>query len=303
MPAHLRPACLGKERRVAESDLFQSDLLARVTAAYRDLPGLSGVLLVCSAAGGRADYFSDLDVLCVWDEVLDRPHRYVALRALGEPEHTSPQLLRFERLELDRLRLGSRETEFINVGLPVLEQLVEQVVDRLEIERYGPDRYGFWSPLAWLQTGIILLDANGALDTLQRRLEPFPDALASRIIAQQFAALKLPVLYHLHKAAMRGDGLFLHTILDDIIGHVLPALFAFNGRFYPGTRQLAEQLAALPHKPDRLYERLMALCLTAPQFARDLPPAVAAIIHDLAQLFAPWYPDAVPEWALGRRAA
>jgi hypothetical protein len=286
---------------VAESDLFQSDLLARVQETFREAPGLAGLLLIGSAAAGCADYFSDLDLLCIWEESLDRPRRYMALRALGEPEQAAPQLLRFERLELDRLRLGNREAEFVNLALPPLEELVEQVVARLEIDRYQPDRYGFWSPLAWLQTGIVLLDPRGTVATLQRRLNPFPDALAARIIAQQFAALKLPVRYHLYKAAMRGDGLFLHSILDDISGHLLQALFAFNGRFFPGSRGLAEQLTALPHKPDRLYERLTALFMTSAQFARDVLPAVNALIRELARLFAPWYPEAVPAWALAGR--
>jgi predicted nucleotidyltransferase len=298
MPAHPE-----KERCVAESDLFQSDLLLRIETTFRDLPGLAGMLLIGSAAAGRADYFSDLDLLCVWEGELDRPRRYLALRTLGEPDRASPQLLRFERLELDRLRLGSREAEFVNLALPALERLLEQVVDRQEIEHYSPDRYGFWSPLAWLQTGIVLLDPQGTMAALQARLQPLPEALAAKMIAQQFAALKLPVLYHLQKAAMRGDGLFLHTILDDITGHLLQALFAFNGRFYPGSRQLAEELATLPLKPDRLYERLTALILTAPQFARDLLPAVNALLRDVAQLCAPWYPEAVPAWALGGRAA
>jgi len=286
---------------VAESDLFQSELLARIQETFQDVPGLAGMALIGSAATGCADYFSDLDLLCVWQEVLDRPRRYVALRALGEPEQSSPQLLRFERLELDRLRLGKREVEFVNLALPPLERLIEQVVDNLDVDRYHPDRYGFWSPLGWLQSGIVLLDPHGALAALQGRLEPFPGALAARIIAQQFAALKLPVMYHLYKAAMRGDGLFLHAILDDICGHLLQALFAFNGRFYPGSRRLGEQLATLPYTPDRLYDRLTALTMTAPQFARDLLPPVNALIRELAQLFAPWYPDAVPAWALGSR--
>lgn len=286
---------------MAESDLFQSELLARVRETFQEVPGLTGMLLIGSAAAGCADYFSDLDLLCIWETALDRPRRYVALRALGDREQASPQLLRFERLELDRLHLGTREAEFVNLALPPLEQLVEQVVDRLEIERYQPDRYGFWSPLAWLQSGIVLLDPRGTVATLQGRLTPFPDALAAKIITQQFAALKLPVKYHLYKAAMRGDGLFLHSILDDINGHLLQALFAFNGRFYPGSRGLAEQLTALPHTPDRLYERLSALLMTAPQFARDLLPTVNALIRELAQLFAPWYPEAVPAWALAGR--
>ncbi|HEY8743331.1 MAG TPA: DUF4037 domain-containing protein, partial [Chloroflexota bacterium] len=207
----------------------------------------------------------------------------------------------FERQELDRLRLSNQEVEFVNLTLPPLERLIEQVVDELEVERYHPDRYGFWSPLGWLQSGIVLLDSGGTLAALQGRLQPFPDALAGKIIAQQFASLKLPVLYHLYKAAMRGDGLFLHAILDDISGHLLQALFAFNGRFYTGSRRLSEQLATLPYKPDRLYDRLTALVMTAPQFARDLLPAVSALIRELAQLFAPWYPEAVPAWALGSR--
>ena len=288
---------------MAESDLFQSDLLARIASTFQDVPGLAGMLLIGSAAAGRADYFSDLDLLNVWQGDLDRPRRYLALRTLGEAEQTSPQLLRFERLELDRLRLGNREIEFVNLTLASLDLLVDQVLDRLEITQYRPDRYGFWAPLAWLQAGIVLLDRQGALASLQARLVQFPDALAAKIIGQQFAALKLPVLYHLHKAAMRGDGLFVHAILDDITGHMLQALFAFNGRFYPGSRQLAEQLATLAHKPDRLYERLMALVMTAPQFARDLLPAVTTLLRELALLFEPWYPEAVPAWALGSRAA
>lgn len=288
---------------MAETDLFQSDLLARVTGAFSSLPGLVGILLVGSAATGQADYFSDLDVLCVWEEPLDRPRRYIALRTLGEPERSSPQLLRFERLEMDRLRLGSREVEFLHVTLPTLERLADQVLDQLETERCSPDRYGFWSPLVWLQTGIVLVDSEGRLASLRERARHFPDALALKIIGQQFAALKLPVLYHLHKAAMRGDGVFLHTILDDIIGHLLQAVFAFNGRFYPGTRRLAQELATLRYAPDRLYERLMAMYTTAPQFGRDLPPAVRDLVRDVAQLVMPWYPDAVPAWALGERSA
>lgn len=288
---------------MAETDLFQSDLLARVTAALQDVPGLAGMLLVGSAAAGSADYFSDLDILCLWEEALDRPRRYLALRALGEADRSAPQLLRFERLELDRLRLGNREVELVHIALPSLLRLVEQVLDRQEIERYAPDRYGFWSPLAWLQRGVILEDPNGALASLQLRVQNWPETLASRIITQQFTALKLPALYHLYKAAMRGDGLFLHTILEDVSGHLLQALFAFNGRFYPGTRGLADELTRLSLKPDRLYERLMALYMTAPQFGRDLPPAVQTLIREVAQLLAPWHPDAVPAWALGMREA
>ena len=72
----------------------------------------------------------------------------------------------------------------------------------------------------------------------------------------------------------RADGVFLHAILDDIIGHLLRAVFAFNGRFFPGTRWLAEELAALPAKPDRLYDRLLAILLTAPQLERPRPAAI-----------------------------
>ena len=288
---------------MAETDLFGSELLARLLAALEELPCLSGALLIGSSASGRADYFSDLDLLCLWEEGLDRPRRYPALRALAEPEHTSPQLLRFERLELDRLRLGGREVELVNSTLPAVERLAEAVLDRLEIERDAPDRYGFWAPLAWLQTGIVLRDPSGRLAALQARSRDFPDALARKVIGQQFAALKLPLLYHLHKAAMRGDAVFLHTILDDIAGHLLRAIFAFNGRFYPGTRGLAEELATLRHRPARLDERLTAMLTTAPQFARDIPPALLALVRETARLIEPWYADALPAWSLEAAAA
>ena len=101
---------------------------------------------------------------------------------------------------------------------------------------------------------------------------------------------------------MRGDGLFLHTVLEDLSGHLLRALFAFNGRFFPGTRWLQQELTALPYQPPRLYDRLLALQQTAPQFARDIPPAALAIVRETGQLVSPWFPDAVPAWALTGRS-
>lgn len=282
---------------MAETELFEGALLAPLLAGFAPLPGLAGMLLIGSGARGWADYFSDLDVLCVWDPAPDRPRRYPLLRALAEQERAAPQLLRFERLELDRLRMGRREVELIHLGLPALESLVTAVVDRLEVERYAPDRYGFWAPLAWLQTGVPLDSGDGRLAALQERTAQLADPLIEKLVAQQFAALKLPVLYHLQKAAMRGDGLFLHSILDDIIGHYLRALFAFNGRFFPGTRWLPQELAALRYQPPRVYERLLGMLETAPQFARDLPPVARALIRDLAQLVSPFFPAAVPDWA------
>jgi predicted nucleotidyltransferase len=282
---------------MAETELFEGALLARLLAGFATLPGLAGMLLIGSGARGWADYFSDLDLLCVWDPAPDRPRRYPLLRELAEQERSAPQLLRFERLELDRLRMGRREVELVHLGLPALEALVTAVVDRLEVERYAPDRYGFWAPLSWLQTGVPLDVGDDRLRALRERTAQLSDPLVEKLIAQQFAALKLPVLYHLQKAALRGDGLFLHSILDDIVGHLLRALFAFNGRFFPGARWLQQELAGLRYQPPRLYERLMGMLETAPQFARDIPPVALALVRELAQMVSPFFPEAVPAWA------
>ena len=50
MPAHHR-----KDSHVAESDLFQSELLARIQETFQDVPGLAGMALIGSAATGCAD--------------------------------------------------------------------------------------------------------------------------------------------------------------------------------------------------------------------------------------------------------
>ncbi|GEM_PF-3044930 len=287
---------------MAESDLFQSDVLAKVLSTFDEAPGLAGVLLIGSAGSGRADYFSDLDLLCLWDEILERPKRYLALRALSESDRLSPQLLRHERMELDRLRVGDREVELMHVTIAAIERVIEQVVVQQDVERYSPDRYGFWSPLSWLQSGLALSDPDGRVLEIQGRLRRLPDDLIEKMVGQQLAALKLPVLYHLHKAAMRGDGAFLHTVLDDVMGHLMRAIFALNGRFYPGARWLAQELATLRYQPDRLYERLIGMFTTSPQFARDIPPQMQQLVRETALLVRPWFPDAVPAWTLGTPA-
>ncbi len=283
---------------MAETELYAGDIISHVTALFAEQPGLAGMALIGSAARGLADYFSDLDFLLLWEPVPDRLHRNVILRTLPDADIPSLQFRRHEHLHIDRLRVGGRELECMHVEFHLIERLVTQVCDQASLAGYYPDRYGLWSPLAWLQQGVMLAEGDGRLRQLRAMIDPMPDELSCKLIAQSFAALKLPLLYHLHKAAMRADFFFLQDTLSDITDQLLHIVFALNGRFYPGRRWLTAELATLPLCPARLGPTLLAINTTAPQYARDVPPVVKLLVRDVAKLVQPWHPELIPAWAL-----
>jgi hypothetical protein len=282
---------------MGEWDLAASVQIARVKPVLCQVPNLAGILCIGSAALGYADYFSDVDLLCIWSAPLARPERYLLARQINDANAPAPQQIHGGRFDLDRLRIDNREVELLHVTLSTLDHHIHTLLNDPSFDSLPVDCYGLWQPLPWLQYGIPITTIEPDLQELQRLARNPPENLWERIITLQFNRLRMPVLYHLYKAAMRGDSLFLHTVLEDIVTRLLCILFAFHHRFFPSTRWAIYEMEKLPAKPKHFTERLIALEQTPSAFSRDLLPAIGQLLLEVSQIVVPWFPDAVPAWA------
>jgi hypothetical protein len=115
----------------------------------------------------------------------------------------------------------------------------------------------------------VALRTSGLLPQWQQRLRHYPDELAGARIED--AALKWGGF---HAAGLLtllrpGERLALFEWMVDDASRVVRIVFALNRVWQPTLKRLSDRVAALPHKPERLVERIEE-ALTEPDPRRGL---------------------------------
>ncbi|MDQ2741945.1 MAG: hypothetical protein M3Z66_06560 [Chloroflexota bacterium] len=209
------------------------------------------IALTGSAARGRADDFSDIEVN-LWVEQLPHIEQWSAwLETMGATD------IRPNTWDADTggfhwtvCRFGDIWAE---VGWATLTSFSELVRGLAAGEFAGTARL----EMAWTVAQAIPLRTEGALAKWQAMLAHYPDGLAQRIVANQTTVWADPHVPGVRWAlAARGERMALAMRFLWDMQNLLRVLFAINHRWDQDLKWTDQQSLDLPLKPDRLSARI-----------------------------------------------
>jgi hypothetical protein len=250
-----RPRISPLSRRVA--------IAGRIVHAFeRHIPPRA-ILLPGSVGEGRADEYSDLDLIAYYDRLPERSALDDWREALGVPlDGPEP---RPDAGWSDRFTIDGVECEAGGLLVPATERYVSELLAGDEAASAVHQKVAMG-----LAHGLTLRD-DGVIAAWQRRLAEFPDALAEAMAEHH---LKVFPYWSLWEAIAHRDARLweVQSLLDGAF-HVVGALSAANRTYFTSFqfKRMREHLAGLEVAPPNLADRLESLFeLDRPAAAREL---------------------------------
>jgi hypothetical protein len=203
-------------------------------------PSVTDVVLTGSTSRGVADELSDVELLVVGE---DPPTEL----PLEDVDTWSPPDRRI------RWHGGFVDGEFVELIWFSSDAVEERVAKIAAAEVVDHARLRTAEAIV---NGVCLRGHAHARWCAQ--LASYPDGLAEKIVADAAATWAEPV--RSDRALLRpGDALMLAWRYVDGTEQILRIVFALNREWEPGWKRLADRLAGLAVKPDRLAERIDAI--------------------------------------------
>lgn len=255
--------------------------LARdIAAHYAPRPGVAFIILGGSAARGRTDAWSDLDLLVYWDSP-DIPWLETAPLAAAGARRFTWRVTFPDQVWLEQYFIGAQKVDVAHCALSWWDALVTEVVDGSDDADWKLGTIG-----GFLES--IALQGETAFAAWRARLSPQPDALARRMIER---SLFFHPPWVIEKQGLaRGDLFAFHDVLLDAIRNLL-GVWAGLSRTYFSKEKLkrpahaAERMAI---RPRDAAARLDAL-FTLPH--DRVPAALGSLIAETLDLVDEHRPD------------
>lgn len=236
-------------------------LAAELAAAYGALPGVIAVAWAGSAAAGRADAASDIDLYVYGDAepaVADRAR-------LATPRAT--------RLELDNRTWEPGDEWDDRAGIHVdamfrTRAFLEEQFDRMLVRHEAWAGYStcFWANVLHSRA---LFDPTGWYARMQERARlPYPEPLRRAIVLKNHRLLRGTLSSYRHQVALacaRGDRVSVQHRTTALLASVFDVLFALNRMPHPGEKRLLAIAETCPVKPPRFGADVTALLEAAAQ--------------------------------------
>ncbi len=236
-------------------------LAAKLGAAYGALPGVVAVAWAGSAAAGRADTSSDVDLYVYADAgpaVADRAR-------LATPRAT--------RLELDNRTWepGDEWDDVTGIHVDAMFRtcaFLEEQFDRMLVRHEAWAGYStcFWANV--LQSRA-LFDPTGWYARMQERARlPYPEPLRRAIVRKNHRLLRGTLSSYRHQvelACRRGDRVSVQHRTTALLASVFDVLFALNRLPHPGEKRLLAIAETCAIKPPHFADDATALIEAAAQ--------------------------------------
>ena len=107
---------------------------------------------------------------------------------------------------------------------------------------------------ATIQNMIVLQDKTGFINTMQKKVQNYPESLRLQLTAHH-----LQLCFDeedFGRAALRRDVLFYHQVLENALDHFLQALFALNRIYFPSRKRTLEYIESFKIKPIQCADKL-----------------------------------------------
>ncbi|MFL5911413.1 MAG: nucleotidyltransferase domain-containing protein [Gaiellaceae bacterium] len=256
-----RLCCIAGELAVVDH------IVERVAARLRDVPGVTGVVLGGSRALGSTSPEADIDV-------------GVYYRAAGRPD---VEELRRAATELDDrgepggfagygdwgpwinggawLVVGGQRTDLLWREIELFEEVRDECsrgVVRIAYQPGHPHCFTSAIYLGELHHGVVLADADGAMERLKASTSPYPEPLAEEL-TKRFGWEADFSLMTARSSAARGDVAYVTACLYRSLASMVQALFAANRAYLLNEKGSLERAETLPECPPEFRARAEAV--------------------------------------------
>lgn len=246
-------------------------LARRLAAAYATLPTLRAFMLTGSAAEGKSDFYSDLDMTAYYDTLPSDEALDAIREQLGGSARNWLLGSRDEGDFAESYNLNGVECQIGHTTLAAWDASMDEVLDKHNVD----------TPLHKAMEGTlkcIALYGEPQIEEWKVRIAAYPDGLAKAMVEQH---LRLPAVWFLHDRLATRDATIWHYQSMVELAHNLIAILAGLNRLYFTTFQFKRQRAfidSMTIKPANLADRVEAMfsedhdraCLVAEQLAGDV---------------------------------
>jgi hypothetical protein len=235
-------------RGITQESAYLRTLARRIAGAYWDTVRPAAALLTGSAAEGKSDRYSDLDLILYHDALPSED----ALRAARERcEASEFRLLGQEskREFAETFVVDGVDCQVAHTTIAAWEDDMTSVLERLEVE----------SPIQKALGGLLdgmPLYGERLIEQWLARTAVYPDALAQAMVTQYLRFF--PIWYVADRLAMRDAALWLYQTYVESAQNILGVLAGLN-RLYYSTFQFKRMRAfigKMRFAPDDLADRL-----------------------------------------------
>ena len=249
----------------------------RAVTAWTAIPGVAAALVAGSVARGRADAMSDIELDVYWR----RPPTPADRRAGGEAAGFARVYAEEDENEwADGVMVDGVKIDVSGFLTTTIDAYLDRVL--------AGDTEAELQVRATAVLDGIPLHGHDVIEAWRDRLAAYPEALAVALVEQ---GLDLRPRERLEMLADRDDVFLLHRDLVDDVQGVLDALFGLNRVWmpHPFHKWLDWEQTLLPHRPERLAERIRVLLVAPPHEAVEL---VSGLVDDTYHLAAQHVPAA-----------
>jgi hypothetical protein len=227
-------------------------LARRLAAGYAILPGLRAFMVTGSAAEGKSDFYSDLDMTAYYDDLPSEDDLTRVREQLGGSARIWVIGDRAEGGFAEAFMLDGVECQIGHTTIATWEAEIAEVLDKPNAD----------TPLHKAMEGTlkcIALHGEPLIETWKARIAAYSDGLARAMVEQH---LRFPAMWLLHDRLQTRDGTIWHYQALVELSHNLLAVLAGLNRSYFTTFQFKRMRAfcdALTVAPPDLANRIEVL--------------------------------------------
>ena len=274
-----------KKRVIRELSPGQRELVASLVNRLEKVPGVEAVALGGSFARGRAQATSDIDLGVFYSE--KSPFLIQSIRELAEGVNDTPGPVVADFYGWGPwvnggawLTIRGQRVDFIYRSLEHVERVIADCeAGRHELDYLQQPPFGFFSGtyLGEVAIALSLLDPDGHLDTLKRRVVVYPEAFRSAVVQDYLWMAEFGLAAFARKFAARGDVWGTTACVTRAVHQLILVLFALNRKYLLNDKTAIAEIAEFECVPAQFGPRVQETLANVGTSSQELMAAVENI--------------------------
>ncbi len=267
----------------------QLELVSSLAERLGAITGVNAVVLGGSHARGRARPESDIDLYIFYSEAA--PFSISSIRELAEGVNDMPGPVVTDFYGWGPwvnggawLTIGGQRVDFLYRSLEHVERVIaEAEAGRHELHYAQQPPFGFFSGayLGEIAVCVPLLDPEGRIEALKRRVADYPEALRRAVAQDYLWQAELALTAFAPKFARRSGAYGTAACLARAVNQLLLAVFALNRRYLMDDKTALAEVAELERVPAEFGPRVQQTL----GYLGDSSEELSAAVESIAQLF------------------